>query len=504
MSQQTRRKMAFIYWIAVGIIFLVGFIYWFVAWRNIAYTNDAYVGGNQIYITPLHDGFVTSIHTDDTYLVKQGELLVQLDTTDSLIIFDHAQAHLAETVREVCQMFHQVFIYHSKTEASKAKFVEAAQDFQHRWSVLPENGVSLEEYEHAVAALRTTFFRLQTNETHYNKALSIVQGTTIEEHPLIRAAIDKMRDAWIQLYRCNIYAPVDGLAAQRSIQVGMWTPAGTPLMSLIPLDQIWVNANFKETQLRYMKIGQRVRITSDLYGRDVVYNGKIVGLPGVAGNATSLLPPQNLSGNWIKIVQRLPVRVELDAEELSIHPLRIGLSLEATVDLEDPGILVPAKTVSSPLYKTTIFEKEESGDQDFIRSIISLNLDPTLIDYKNQPLTLMQAPLNLPLIVQDAIFTNPDFPLQPPLPIQMMTQSPPTPKDEAPPILVFTAESISLKPEILTIATDITTIPTHQELEDALAEFPIDSLLNEAMLLEESSESTMDKGNSNTLYSGDF
>ncbi len=464
MTHRIRRKLTFIYWISLGAIFLAGFLYWFFAWRNKAYTDDAYVGGNQVYLTPLHDGFVTSIHTDDTYLVKKGELLVELDKTDSLIMFDRAKAQLGETVRDVCQMFHQVFVFQSKIEESKAKFIEAAQDFQHRWGVLPASGVSLEDYEHAVASLRTTYFMLQTNETRYKKALSVVQNTTIEDHPLVRAAIDRMRDAWVHLYRCNVYAPVEGLAAQRSIQVGMWTPSGTPLMSIIPLDQIWVNANFKETQLRYMKIGQRVKITSDLYGRDVVFNGKIVGLPGVAGNAVSLLPPQNLSGNWIKIVQRLPVRVELDPEQLKKHPLRIGLSMEATVDLTDPGALVPTTTAGSPLYQTSIFEKEESGDKDFIFSIIADNLDPTLTTYRNETLALTQTTLSIPLIVQSALFANP-------LIIQF----------ELPQEPVSTAPAIPELPEVPVVLTDKALVPSSDELAAALEGFSLSALLDEAL-----------------------
>jgi len=173
----------------------------------------------------------------------------------------------------------------------------------------------------------------------------------------------------------------------------MWVNPADPLLSVIPLDQIWVNANFKETQLKNIRIGQNVKITSDLYGGDIVFHGKVAGLPGGAGNAFSLLPPQNLSGNWIKIVQRLPVRVELNPDELKKHPLRIGLSMEATVDLSDKnGPLVPTSTKGSPLYQTPIFEEEEKGDVEMIERIISENLDPHLSSYADAPFYSDDAP----------------------------------------------------------------------------------------------------------------
>ena len=363
-------------------------LYWFIVWRYKEYTNDAYVEGNQVYITPLHSGFLKAIHTDDTFLVKQGQLIVELDETDAKIGLDSAKEQLASVVRQVCQMFHTVFAYRAEIEMKKAEFIRAAQDFEHRQNVIDAGGVSLEDFEHAIAALRSNFFSLQMTEILYDKALAGVQNTCITNHPLVLAAADKVRDAWVKLYRCKIYSPVEGLAAQRTIQVGMWIESGTPLMSVIPLDQIWVNANYKETQMKRMRIGQKVEITADLYGDDVVFDGTIVGLPGGAGNAFSLLPPQNLSGNWIKIVQRLPVRVALQPEQLKKHPLRIGLSTEATTHTKDiEGNMVPLTTAGSPTYQTQIFEQEETGDKELIAHIIADNADMTLEQYLQMPLT---------------------------------------------------------------------------------------------------------------------
>lgn len=366
---------------------LVGTIGWLVFFRNIAYTDDAYVQGNQVVLTPLVPGFVTGIFTDDAFLVSKGQVLVELDTTNARIALDQAKENLASKVREVCQYFHNVFALQADIGAKKAEFIKAAQDYEHRLYVLEDGGVSIEDFEHAVASLRSSFFLLQMTEIYLEKALALVKNTSILSHPEVLNAKDTARQAFVNLHRCRITSPVEGIVAQRSIQVGMWVPQGQPLLAIIPLDQIWVNANFKETQMKRMRIDQTVTLHSDLYGLDVSYQGKIVGLPGGAGNAFSILPPQNLSGNWIKIVQRLPVRIEIDKDTLLKYPLRIGLSMEARVDLKEPGLLVPTSSEGSPHYTTNIFTHEEFGDLPWIEEIILSNADSTLNDFLSKPLT---------------------------------------------------------------------------------------------------------------------
>ncbi len=388
-TRSRRKKITLVYFGICLVLAFVFLLFWLFYLRHIAYTDDAYVEGNQVFITPLRPGFITAIHSDDTYLVKKGQLLIELDRTDSVIALHKAKENLAQVVRETCQQFHQVFAYRAEIEIRRAEFIRASQDYEHRYDVIAQGGVSLEDFEHAIAALEASFFSLQLTEILYEKSLSAVQGTSIKSHPLVLEAADKLRDAWVQLYRCHIYSPVEGLVAQRKIQVGMWVNSGQPLMSVIPLDQIWVNANYKETQLKKMRIGQKVKIRSDLYGRNVVFNGTILGLPGGAGNAFSLLPPQNLSGNWIKIVQRLPVRVGLDPQELIQHPLRIGLSMKATTDLRDQqGELVPSTPTGSPTYETQIYKTEETGDKKLIEAIMDENLDPSLAAFADTPLTI--------------------------------------------------------------------------------------------------------------------
>ena len=398
------KKLIFYFWGACLVILIICFLCWFFYLRFIKYTDDAYVHGNQVSITPLHSGFVTSIHTEDSFLVKQGQLLVSLDKTDAKIALEKSEEILAQTVRKVCELFHQVFVYRAEIDLKIAELIRDSQDYLHRKGVFLEQGVSIEDYEHAIAAMRAKYASLKMSEALYHKTLAAVQETSISNHPLVIASADEVRNSWVRLYRCNIYSPVDGLAAQRTIQVGMWVPEGQPLMSVIPLDQIWVNANYKETQLKYMRLGQNVRITADLWGIEQVFHGTIVGLPGGAGNAFSLLPPQNLSGNWIKIVQRLPVRVALDPKEVKDHPLRIGLTCRAFVDIRDTsGKIVPLTTAGSPLYQTPIFKKEEKGDHDLIASIIDKNMDPNLADYSQNELNLPPVIINMPSILEEAL-----------------------------------------------------------------------------------------------------
>lgn len=382
-----KRSSSFYFTIFLCLLLICIFLYWLIVWSNQVYTNDAYVQGNQVYIKSLRPGFVTGIYTDDSFLVKKGQLIVSLNETDVSITLEKAKKKLAKTVRDVCQAFHDVFILSAEIEVKKSELLKAQQNLKHRQDVIGVKGISLEDYQHAQDDLKAAAASLKSTKNHYQKMLALVQGTSIADHPWVQAAAQEVRNAWVQLYRCKIYAPVDGLVAQRTIQVGMWVSPQEPLMSIIPLDQIWVNANYKETQIKKMRIGQKVQFTSDLYGSDVVFHGHIVGLPGAAGNAFSLLPPENLSGNWIKIVQRLPVRIALLQDELKKYPLRIGLSLEVTTDLSDQnGLLVPVSNSNSPQYVTDIFNKEENGDGKLIAEIIQANLDPNLQKYSQTPL----------------------------------------------------------------------------------------------------------------------
>ena len=386
-SPSKKRNQHILIYCGIAFILLIAFLlYWLFVLQYYEYTDDAYVEGNMVYVTSLRPGFITQIHSDDTYLVRKGQLLVELDRTDAEIALNKAKEELANVVREVCKHFHQVFVYQADIEIAQAELIRAKQDFQHRQDVIGAGGVSTEDIEHAKAALDASTSSLQRAKTLHKQALSLIQGTTIKDHPQVLALANRVREMSVQLKRCKIHSPVEGLVAQRKAQVGMWIDPGMPLMSVIPLNQIWVNANFKETQMKAMRIGQKVSLTSDYYGGDNVYDGVIVGLPGAAGDAFSILPPQNLSGNWIKIVQRVPVRIGLDPRQLQEHPLRIGLSMEATVDLSSEGnTMVPIST-EGPLYATSIFDEELQGIEEIIQEIIQGNMDPQLSQFANTPL----------------------------------------------------------------------------------------------------------------------
>lgn len=374
------------FWVVIALLVITGFILWQTVWKDEKYTSDAYVEGNQVVVTPLRDGFITNIYSDDTFLALEGQMLIQLDETDSRLLFDQTKENLAQVIRSLCQTYHQVFAYESEIKVWQAEVIKTRQDLEHREAVISTGAISLEDLEHAQAAYKASFYNLKKTENLYQKERSLIVGKSIQNNPLVLKAIDQLAYAYVQLKRCKIYSPVKGLVAQRKAQVGMWVKSGEPLLNVIPLNQIWVNTNFKETQMRHMKIGQSVKMSSDLYGKDVVYHGKIIGLPGGAGNAFSILPPQNLSGNWIKIVQRLPVRVSLDPDEIQAHPLRIGLSMLATVDIEgDHGSYVPDSAFGSPHYQTEIFQSEEEGIESIVDKVFCQNIDSNLQAYTNRP-----------------------------------------------------------------------------------------------------------------------
>lgn len=388
------------FWIITSSICFIGLILWFTLVRNFKYTTDAYVYGNQILITPLQDGFITDIYTDNTFLVAKNQLLVQLDPTDAQIAFDASVENLANVTRQVCLTMHQALACASEVEVQKAKLILAIEEWQHRINVIHEGGVSLENLQVSEADLVEAYYQLNQAKQNYKKELALLQGLSIRQNPLVQKAADELAETWVRLYRTRVYSPVEGIVAQRTGQVGMWVSSGQSMMSVIPLDQIWAHANYKETQMDRMRIGQKVYITADMYGLGVVFHGRIVGLPMGAGNAFSLLPPQNLSGNWIKIVQRLPVRVALDPEELKEHPLRIGMTLRAMTDLRDKdGLLVP-DNFQGPHYTTRIYEDEVIGAPEYINKTIMHNIDPLLLPYAEFPIESMELP------DEDAIIRN--------------------------------------------------------------------------------------------------
>ncbi len=384
--KKSRRWIPILFWAIVAVGLAIGACLWIYSSKHYKRTNDAYVEGNPLAISPLVEGFITSIQSDDTYLVNSNQLLVTLDPLNYEIALNEAKENYASTVRRVCQIYHQTFAYQSEINSRFAELLKAEEFYNHRLEILHTGAISLEDLQASEERFGTSLSQYELAKSLYLKESSLIQGKSIRNNPLILAAFDKLVQAWVNLNRTHVYAPQGGIVAQRSAQLGKWVSTDQTLMTVIPLDQIWVNANFKETQMKKVKIGQSVRLYADMYGKNVMYRGTVAGIPAGAGNAFSILPPQNLSGNWIKIVQRLPVRVEIDPEDLKAHPLRLGMTMHAIVDIKssNKGYL-PKSNHLSPTYSTSIYKNETEGVWPVTNTIFDLNLDASLSSYVDTP-----------------------------------------------------------------------------------------------------------------------
>src|SRR5690606_30445728 len=294
-------------------------------------TDDAYVQGNVVAVTPQVAGTVVAINAEDGMKVQAGQVLVQLDPNDAQVALAQAEADLAATVRQVRGLYAAVDAGEAALRARRAAVDKARADVARRAGLVRTGAVSREELAHARNELAAAEAALAATREDLGRSQALVDDTEVATQPQVRAAAARVRAAYLAVQRSGIVAPVTGYVAQRSVQLGQRVQPGTTLMAVIPLQQAWVEANFKETQLAKMRLGQPVELTSDLYGDDVVYRGKLASLGLGTGSAFSLRPAQNASGNWIKIVQRVPVRIELDREQLVAHPLRLGMSMSVDV-----------------------------------------------------------------------------------------------------------------------------------------------------------------------------
>lgn len=369
--------------IAIAVFVVLGiayFCYWFFWQRFYEYTNDAYVDGNMVTVTPLVPGIVISLTALDTDFVEEGRILVELDKTDARISLESSIAELGNAVRHVQELFENVNTLHASIAMKKALFVRAAQDYERRIALIEEGAVSIEDLEHSAAEVHATFADLVATEHSYIAAIAQVEGTTVFDHPMVEQGKDKLRNAYVFLQRCTITAPATGIVAQRTVQVGEYVQQGQPLLSIVPLDQMWITSNYKEVQLEKMRIGQSVKVRTDIYGGTVIFAGKIVGIGGGTGSVFSVLPPQNATGNWIKIVQRIPVKIDISQDMLKKHPLRLGLSVETTVDLHHIDLpMVPEQKPDQPIYETDVFVLQEEGAEALIQQIINANLSSQFI-----------------------------------------------------------------------------------------------------------------------------
>jgi membrane fusion protein (multidrug efflux system) len=360
--------------------------YWALVLNHFESTDNAYVQGHVVQITPQVSGTVVAIQADDTDVVRAGQPLVKLDTADARVALEQAEAQLAQAVRESRGLFAddaplRAQVAQRETEVARAatEVARADEDLQRRVPLVASGAIGREEFEHAKSQLAAARAVLATAHSGVSSAReqlaahrSLTEGLAPEQHPGVMRAAARVREAWLTLKRCEIAAPVAGMVARRNVQLGQRVAAGAPLMSVVALDSLWVDANFKEGQIGRLRIGQPTTLVADLYGTKVTFHGTVAGLGAGTGAAFALLPAQNATGNWIKIVQRVPVRIELDAAELRAHPLRIGLSMEVKVDVRrDDGPLVGEAGRTQPAAETRLPEALEHEADERVQKIIA-------------------------------------------------------------------------------------------------------------------------------------
>ncbi len=362
--------------------------HWFTG-RHHLDTDNAYVVGNVLQITPQIGGTVLSIQADETDFVRAGQMLVKLDEADARVALEQAQAQLAQSVRDVRSLFAgsaslvaQLNLRLADDKRAQVELNRAQDDVNRRAPLVSSGAVSQEEFQHASAQLAAaqsmaaaTQSAVVAAKEQLNAGQTQTEGTTVETHPSVTRAAAKLREAYLSLQRVNLRAPIDGHVAKRSVQVGQRVQAGTPLMTMVALNQLWVDANFKESQLKELRIGQPAELQADVYGKKIIFHGKVAGLGAGTGAAFSLLPAQNATGNWIKVVQRVPVRIALDPQELSTYPLRVGLSMDVSVDTaEQTGKILSDATREGNVAATAIYDTQNVAADAEIARIIAANL----------------------------------------------------------------------------------------------------------------------------------
>lgn len=359
---------------AVLLVALIIFFWWLFWARFVRSTNDAYVHGNTVRLTPQVPGIVTKIYAEDTDLVEEGQILVELDRTDYNIAFEKAKNELAQSVRRVCQMFEKVYSLAAIYEEKQSHLAKAEIYYLNRKGVVQTGAISDEEFVASETNYYAAMAALEMTKYDLRQAISEVQGTTVDTHPLVKQAKDVVRKTYVNLNRCTLRAPATGIIAKRYVQVGQSVNSSIPLMAVVPLDQIWVEANFKEIHLDKIRIGQMAKVTSDMYGDSVTFRGQVVGIGAGTGAVFSTLPPQNATGNWIKIVQRVPVRIQISSDQLYKYPLRLGLTMSVEVNVRDTGgRQIPPKSPGKPIFTTDVFTEQLAGAEKVIKEVVETN-----------------------------------------------------------------------------------------------------------------------------------
>ena len=373
--KKSKRKGALLLLTLIFIILAVAYgVWWYLVLRHYQETDDAYVAGNQVQIMSQVAGSVTKVWVDDTDFVKQGDVLVTLDATDAQQAFEKAKTQLASSVRQTRQLIINNKQYQANIEVKRTALSQAQSDLRRRVPLGNANLIGREELQHSRDAVASAQAQLDVAVQQYNANQAMILGTRLEEQPAVQQAATEVRNAWLALQRTRIVSPMTGYVSRRAVQVGAQIGTTSSLMAIVPSTNLWVDANFKETQIAHMRIGQSATVISDIYGDDVKYTGKVVGLDMGTGSAFSLLPAQNATGNWIKVVQRLPVRIELDQKQLEQHPLRIGLSTLVKVDTRNrDGQVLANQQRQSAAYTSDAREIKLDPVNKLIADIIRAN-----------------------------------------------------------------------------------------------------------------------------------
>ncbi len=394
----TRKRGLMMVGIAVGSVAIVwGGYQWFYGKYHIS-TDNAYVAGNVIQITPQVSGTVVSIQADETDFVKAGELLVKIDPTDAKVALEQARAQLEQTIRDVKTLFAnnealraQVNLREADFTKAEVELAKAQDDVKRRTPLLNSGAVGQEEFNHVNAQLASAKSMAQAAQSaviaakeQLQASLTQTEGTTVEHHPNVERAAARYREAYLALERVELVSPIDGHIAKRGVQVGQRVQAGSPLMTIVALNQLWVDANFKESQLQDIRIGQPVELAADVYGQKTVFHGKVAGLGAGTGSAFSLLPAQNATGNWIKVVQRVPVRIKLDDAELAQHPLRVGLSMDVNIETKDQsGKALADMPRTAPTSATSVYDIQSTQADAEVAKIIASQLSRSSVQGKS-------------------------------------------------------------------------------------------------------------------------
>jgi membrane fusion protein (multidrug efflux system) len=368
--------------ILIAVIFIVLGVLWGAYWVLVLSTrertDDAYVNGNRVVISAQVSGTVIAVLADDTQLVKAGQVLVRLDPIDAETNLSRMTSSLGQTVRQVRQERSTADQYDAVIDSRKLELARAEADLAKREPLLAERAIAPEEVRHARESVDMARAALTQAVRQATSAHSLVDGTQVEDNPAVLQAKAAFRDAWIAAQRNAVVAPVTGYVAERSVQLGQHIQAGQALMTVIPLNSLWVDANFKEVQLRNLRIGQPAEVRSDLYGGTFIFHGHVKGMSAGTGAAFSLLPAQNASGNWIKVVQRVPVRIQIDDADLVKSPLRVGLSATVTVDTKDrAGPVLARDSTDTPVGDTQVYVQDLDKANAEADAVVRRNLSQT-------------------------------------------------------------------------------------------------------------------------------